>query len=132
MEHIHVEQSLQLNASLRAKVQAVREQQQLELEAFELQNQELPERMNLERQRIKLQIELVRCRRQANLEMMQLTAELAQLKTNSEAEEDTPTVAAPKVAKVDLPFTQSTPNASASNELKPNVPTPKGNLQTPL
>ena len=46
-----VEQTLQhSNASLEAKVHAVKRQQALEMEAFELESQELEERMKLERQ----------------------------------------------------------------------------------
>ena len=43
--------------------------------------------------------------------MMQMKAELAQLRMNIEGEEDTPTNASSKVAIVDLRFTHSTPRA---------------------
>ena len=53
--------------------------------------------------------------------MMQMKAELAQLRMNIEGEEDTPTNAASNVAIVDLRFTHSTPNVSARNVPTPNV-----------
>ena len=126
IEQSRIEQTLQHNAALHAKVQVVKRQQALELEAFELQNLELEERMNLERQRLRLQIELEKRRRHVELEMKQMKDELAQLKMNAETKEDTPTDAAAKAAKVDQRFTHSTPNVS-----KPNVSTPKQDLQPP-
>jgi hypothetical protein len=120
-KQLDVEQTVQHNAALEAKVQAVKRQQALELEAFELKTQELEEQMNLERQRIKLQLELEKRRKIMEEEMMHMKAELAQLKMNTETKEDTPTDMATKVAKVDLRFTHSTPNVS----------TPKRDLQPP-
>lgn len=122
----HVEQTLQDNADLEAKVHAIKRQQAIEMEAFELKTLELEEQMNLERQRIKLQIELQKRRKAMEEEMKQMKAELAQLEMTTESKEDTPTDAATKVAKVDLRFTHSTPNVST-----PNVSKPKRDLQPP-
>ena len=116
-----IERTLQHNAALEAKVQAVKRQQALEMEAFQLKSQELEEQMNLERQRIKLQIELEKRRKDMEEEMKYMKAELAQLRMNTESKEDTPTDAVTKVTKVDLRFTHSTPNVS----------TPKRGLQPP-
>lgn len=107
----------------------MKQQQALEMKAFELEIQELEEQMKLERQRIKLQIELERRRNVMEEEMMQMKVELAQLRMNIESEEDTPTDAASKVAKVGLRFTHSTPNVSVPNVPTPNVSKPKRDLQ---
>jgi len=120
-EQLHLEQTLQHNAALEAKVQAVKHQKALELETFKLENQELEEKLSLEQQRIRLKLELESRRKHIKEEIERMKAELAQLKMTTETEEDTPTDAAAKVAKVDLRFTHSTPN----------VLTPKRDLMPP-
>lgn len=119
-----MEKTLQQNAALQAKVHAVKRQQALEMEAFELESQELEERMKLERQRVKLQLELLERRRVMEDEMQQMKAELAQLKMTTITKEDTPTDAATKVAKIDQRFTHSTPTVDVDKPKRDRKPPP--------
>ena len=94
-----------------AKIQAVKDQQALELEAFQLESQALKEQLKLERQRFRLRMELEKQYEDMGKEIELMKADLARLKLTARTEEDTPSDlrCGTKVAKADVRFTHSTP-----------------------